>query len=208
MASFLGGLEQARAVLFYLLKYLTKRSGVPHQLPLSHQLRLGKPAKPTIPPRRTLVPTSDLQKHLLLSGMTELADTQIAQDSSAKTTFVFIHNAIAAVKARVPVPADVDMEMMEREIDPQEGGEEVDDHDTEDETSLFQPTQLNPGWGGAPIYRVTDDAGEERNVVVPQDLCYAHRGIELEELNLLEYACLIETIQRKKKDDKEEGAAG
>jgi len=112
------------------------------------------------------------------------------------------------VKARVPMPADVDMEMMEREIDPQEGGEEVDDHDTEDETSLFQPTQLNPGWGGAPIYRVTDDAREERNVVVPQDLCYAHRGIELEELNLLEYACLIETIQRKKKDDKEEGAAG
>jgi len=110
-AYLLGGLEQAKGILFYLVKYLTK-----DQTALTNSLAVIKYAAEKIGkyPSKAEDTGTDLRTgmHLLtvvhnkFNGLTEISDTQAAaallgmpaQEGSMKTTFVFIQNAITAVK--------------------------------------------------------------------------------------------------------------
>ena len=57
-------------------------------------------------------------------------------------------------------------------------------------------TSSHGQWGSAPIYKVNVD-GIEKSIVIRQDENYAHRGEALKHLNLLEYCCLIQVIEKK-----------
>jgi len=65
-----------------------------------------------------------------------------------------------------------------------------------DDSNLFEDQHGDKvRWGGASVYKVTDpDTGAKTVVAVPQHVHYAHRGPKLQQLCLLEYACVIEVI--------------
>ena len=250
-AYFLGGMEQAKGVLFYLLKYLTK-----DQVALTHSLALIKAAMQKIDeyPSTAADTGTTLRtgKHLLtvvlnsLVGMSEVAVTQAAfsliggksQEGSAKVAYVFVPDAVAAVEAQELASAGDDPSkawnddnvnhisttakkttVANRNDDDDDDDDEfdhlfLDDDDDEpagdvpgDASDLFQHQHAGDKvrWGGASVYKLTDSTTKETTIIsVPQHIHYAHRGLGLQQLCLLEYACIIEVIQKRKDADEED----
>ena len=137
----LGGFEQAKSILFYLIKYMSK-----DQAPLASSLAVIKYAfdKINLYPSTASDAGTDLRtgKHLLMailnkiSGIAEISDTQAAasllglpaQEGTAKEVFVFVKNAVAFVE---------EMELRMAGKDPKGAWRDDDDEDQ-------HPTEAEP----------------------------------------------------------------
>ena len=113
-AYLLGGLEQSKSILYYLIKYITKDAKK-----ITNSLCIIREAIQQIRKHPSTAKDSHTDsrtgKHLLqvllnkLNGMTETSDTQAAagllgmpaQFGTAKTTYVFIKSALAYVEERL-----------------------------------------------------------------------------------------------------------
>ena len=166
------------------------------------------------------------------TGTTEIASTQAAvsllgmpsQDGSAKTGFVFVQNAIAAVKSRQlqwegknPAMAfstepdggagkegkDDDFEHLDYQwgLEEELGSQKPDPTAATKSEKLRDDEEILPHdsgkarWGSIPLYPVRSENGETKLIPIAQDVHYAHRGEALKDVPLLAYPCLFEVVK-------------
>jgi hypothetical protein len=235
----LGAEEDARATIFYIIKYITKDC-----TELASSLSVIQYAfdKQKLYPSKAINDNEDLKngKYLLsimlnkLVGMKEISDTQAAafcigfesQASTAKTSYIFIQSAIAAVKQRtiedrnntnnndnqLNINDAWDDDLLLDEIN----NEDCDENNTNKHTtSIFSDyanfkdsnfdvlnkssndTQHKINWGYAPIKRTLDKSDNEINAIVPQHINYEYRGKALKYVRFFEYFCIIEVVTKK-----------
>jgi hypothetical protein len=247
----LGGLAQAKAILFYLIKYICKDA-----VALTQTLVVIKHARE----KQEKIPSAaensgtDIRtgQYLLtiilnkLTGMTEMCDTQCAawglqmpaQFGSHRTTYVFARPAAAFVKANAslidvsktgwfPVhgfegklniilkrnsstdssifrASTVIPESNDDSWAPQSTSRTHTHHDSvfldfEDALGDSGHQHLQSDKQGTPSAKIYNVAGTP--VPIPMHIHYGHRGKKLEEMNFLEYSCIIEVVT-KDSDDK------
>jgi hypothetical protein len=232
---FLGATEDAKPALYYIIKYVSK--DCTELASCLSVLQYAIDLKRKYPSSARDADT-DLRsgKYLLqimlnkMIGMREIADTQAAavllgfpsQDSTAKPTYVFIKNAIAAVRQRQiedcmengqPGDAWMDTESQfgsglsnlttaAQDICAEDSNAPSCSHifpksamDADDSILITgEEKDIQKGWGSAPIYKLMQADGSEMSIAVPQDIDYAFRGDALRSLSLVEYPCIIEVI--------------
>jgi len=226
----------------YLPKYLTK-----DQVALTSSLAIIKDASEKVKKYPSTAPDAgtDLRtgKYLLtailnsLTGLCEISSTQAAvsllgmpaQEGSARVGYVFMPNAVAAVRERELRCRGENPEMAWREenildgngngstsegpLEPQhpqgeEGADPAREEEREEREELDIVDAIETGaptgkvtFGGAQIFRVPDADGKMKIIGVTQDQSYAHRGVALLELNLLEYTCIIEVVPKRQRGE-------
>jgi hypothetical protein len=231
---FLGATEDAKAALYYIIKYVSKDcTELASCLSiLQYAIDLKKKYPSAAKDANTDIRDGKYLLQIMLNkmvGMREIADTQAAavligfpsQDSTVKQTYVFIKNAMAAVKQRQiedamenGIPSDAWKESEPQHINTtcseaysHQAAEENDDHpNSPTPTHIFPKNVMDAndsmfitgehsdskkGWGSAPIFKITEADGSERMIAVPQDIDYAFRGDALRSLSLVEYPCII-----------------
>ena len=218
----LGSVEQCKAILAYLLKYLVKDATA-----LAHSLVIIKDALDKVEMYPSTAPdaaesTTRSGKQLLqvilnkLSGMTELADTQAAslllgytaEKSTDATTFVFASAAVTVIKERVLLLLGKDTRAAWNENEnPLADVNLVDNCNIADDTWIpgGVPTtdDVNEikgrvhGCASAPVYKILQPDGTVIPIVVSQEMNYKFRGPELDTVTLYEYPCIIDVVLKK-----------
>ena len=218
----LGSVEQCKAILAYLLKYLTKDATA-----LAHSLVIIKDALDKVELYPSTAPdaaesTTRSGKQLLqvilnkLTGMSELADTQAAslllgfsaEKSTDATTFVFASAAVTVIKERVLLLLGKDASAVWNENEHPLANVKLADTDCDVTDDTWIPgglpttddvneTKRGVGCASAPVYKVLQSDGTVIPIVVSQEMNYKFRGAELYTVQLYEYPCLIDVVLKK-----------
>ena len=220
----LGGTEQSKAALFYLVKYLTKDSvALTNSLSIIHDARKHVEKYPsTAKDTGTTIRKgqSFLQRIInSLSGQTEVSATQAAasllgmSSSMCSTAFIFVYinSAIAYARAKElddsgqnPNHAWEGKDDMHEQLDSDDDDDENKDDDNEDILPHISATDdistLVTGrdeYTGATAFGcATIFRCNGVPVPVPQYQSYSLRGIELQHLSLYEYPALISIVEK------------
>jgi len=225
----LGSSEQCKAILFYLLKYITKDSvALASSAVLIHDALEKITLYPSIsvdPATSAMRPGIHLYQVLLnkLASLTEISDTQASsillgyksQQASDAITYVFIRSAVSAIKAQIlmlegkntddawDVEGNPDPEVVLS--DAAIGAIPTDAEITQDtNTTVVEHLDTSPASDDyAPIFQVSN--GERLvSVVVPQETNYKYRGESLAHLSLYSYPCIVVVVKRPPPDEKED----
>jgi len=214
-AYILGGVEQAKGALFYLVDYITKNPcSIDVMLSVAHDAKVHIRQNPsTADDTGTVERTA---RHFAqriannLCGMVEFSAQQAAacvlgMPSSMCTTafsYCFVWPAMKYV-------ADKGREHGRSEL--AGAAEDDSDSDSEEEREADVGDHAEVCWadmgqdaaeGGAGSSSVFS-TGRGQAVPVPQHLHYAHRGVGLEVLSLYEYSALVSVVEKKKKKGSE-----
>ena len=230
-ALLLGCSEGCKATLFYLLKYITKDSTA-----LGHSLTILKEAlrKQELYTSTALDAGTDERsgKHLLaimlnkLTGMTEMSDTQAAScnlgysahSSTESFTYVFVHDAVAALAARIidqlvshDDDENVDVEFSNEVVGNETVDQESDDDYDFDDLACFGDNVVDdaasardtaPTVGTGTRYKITEpETGFERVEFITQEQHYRWRGESLRSVIYYQYPCMFEVVPRLNDDD-------
>lgn len=215
-AYILGGQEQAKAVLFYLLKYITKDS-----VELTSTISVLSEAQKHIEKHPSQAIDNDTNtrygKYFLerivnnLCGMMEVSDTQAASalidmPSTLTTTnfqYCFIYPAINNVKTSISILTSTEIfNNEENEIEKDQQQSEFDSESEEGEgfnINLVEESGINSKYGSAVVY-----SSSGKLIPVAQHTHYRYRGPDLQFLNLYEYVSIISIVpidQKNKMDD-------
>lgn len=201
----LGGNEQAKATLYYLIKYITKDALSP-----TTSLSLLSHAREKILAYPSLATDTgtDLRtgQHLVTvmvnksTSCKEITDTQAAsylqgmpaQYGNVRTSYIFINDARKKTKYLIHRNKITKKKMtkLRQEIKSKTCVKPIVDDNNYDSLNKDEETSEI---GGATIYKVMI---KNKFTVIPvsQHTHYAYRGKHLAEMSLLEYCCIIEIV--------------
>ena len=216
----LGGNEQAKATLFYLIKYITKDSLTPTtSLALISYARNKVTENPSVANNTG----TDLRtgQHLLTVMLNkcrsckEIADTQAAlnlldmpaQFGTIKNTYLFINGACKKIKMRIKDAKNSRkkknrkssrkdntlMHNLDRKNQIDNDVFNVNENFGKYESEYYSP-------GSCSFYEVKIN-NTIVSIPVSQDIHYSYRGLHLKDLSLFEYSSIIESVKIENKNN-------
>ncbi|EPZ30764.1 hypothetical protein ROZALSC1DRAFT_28418 [Rozella allomycis CSF55] len=229
-----GGEEQAKTILFYLLKYLNKEAAE-----LSTTINVIKEALHYVKQNPSHVPEKDTDetrfgKYFLqrlqnrITGLVEISDTQAAAyllglPASSCThafTYCFAQAAIEKVKSQFQKFKTTSYytkgkrkyeEQFNDSDDYSEDSNYIDDDEfNDDENNNDMPIQNMFNAFNVPMQKGTGTIYRVKDKLIPisQDINYLYRGCNLQMLNLYEYCSLIRIIPKTNDDEEIQRSSG